>query len=157
MPRQDVTLWKPDTCDCELYFTIGFDGEVVFVDAEDVRYMQQARIASGDPSANKALAPPAKLCSAHAAKGHRLYQNLISVIKEEQSRRDSAIALVKEADPETKPEEVQWFYDSDRLLHVLAPQKVNKGKRDSWQLGCDMALGQGKVKVEETAAVIMEG
>lgn len=155
MSRQDATLWSPDTCDCEFYFRVE-NSKTIFLDHEVVQAEQQRRIDAGDPSANKQLAPKAKLCAAHAAHGHRLHQNLISVVEEEQSRRDSAIALVKDTDPDMKREEVQWFYDSGRVLHVLAPPKLNKNQRDTWQLACDMAHGQNKVKVEETAIVAME-
>jgi len=156
MPKQDATLWRPDTCDCEFYIQLDKQGNTVFLDADDVRREHQARIDAGDPTANRTLAPKAKLCDPHVAKGHQLHQNLISVVVEEQSRRDSAIALAMEVDPDTKREDVQWFYDPQRVLHLLAPPKLKKNQRDTWQLGCDMAHGQGKVKIEESALVTLE-
>lgn len=155
MPRQDATLWSPDTCDCKFYIRVENE-RVIFLDHEAVQAEHGDRIAKGDPTANKKLAPNAKLCSAHAAHGHRLHADLVKVVQEERTRRNTVVTLVKDVDPEVKPEEIQWFYDSQRQLHVFGPQRINKPKRDSWQLACDTALGSDKVKIEQTA-VITEG
>ncbi len=87
MTRQNVTLWKPNTCDCEFYIRLDEQGDIVFLDYEEVKAEQQKRIAAKDPAVNPILCHPHKICPRHATQGHKLGQNLVTVIKEEQARK----------------------------------------------------------------------
>lgn len=92
MPRQDATLWKPDTCDCQLYIRVDNGGNVIFLDAADVLTEHQARIIDRDPTANPVLSPDHKVCEIHRSRGHsKMNRELCDVVLEENKRKNSVL------------------------------------------------------------------
>lgn len=93
MPRQNATLWRPDTCSCKFYIRLDEFGNVIFLSHESVREEHQRRIDAGDSTVNPDISPPARLCPAHKGLGLRLEQNLVEVITEECVRKGAAFPL----------------------------------------------------------------
>ena len=130
MPSQDVTTWTSDTCGCRLYTRVDAAGNTIFLDHQQVIAEQQARIQAGDPTANRELTRPARLCPDHANLGHTLSQALVGVIRGEQGRRNRILSMAH-GQVDIAPEGYEWSFTPDRVLHVrigkLTPQQMARG------------------------------
>jgi hypothetical protein len=125
-------------------------GNPVLVDHEDVIKAHQAGIDAGDPKFNRKVSRPAILCNDHATLGHKLNQNFIAVIREEQARKDAILQSVADAagvDLAPDPEKIKAEVNAENLsprektvkifTTVQALQEIAKDFRAQYQYQFD--------------------
>ena len=153
MARQDATLWRPDTCDCEFYIRVDSDGNPIYLDHNQVIAEHQARINAKDPTANPVISRPAKACDVHSGMGHSVGKTLFNVVKEENQRKNIALDEVRKAldIPDDKAGEINdhcvWSFDQDRNLNVMVISPLAQAKRSALQAVLHSKFGEGKVRI----------
>lgn len=120
------TLWRPDTCGCEIEFE--WDDS----DPAEARAHGVSRVL--------------KRCAAHG--GHN-DESCFNVVLEENRRKNRSLGLTKEklGLSEDQARKIGWSFDGDRVLHLDLGAEVAAGAGNSHQDELDAVLGQGKVKV----------
>lgn len=87
--------WKPDTCGCEIDFVW------------DDQMSEEERVHT--PTS-------AKLCQVHSSLD---VDSCWSTVLEENRRKNYSIGLIKERHPEKSDNDIEWNFDSNRVLKVI--------------------------------------
>ncbi len=121
-----VTRWTPDTCDCVLEYS--------WDDTQD----ENTRTHS-----HKAVV---QRCPEHERLGFG-DKGLYDQVMKENTCKSKTFGLAKAIEPTLELDNMAWFFDSGRNLHVVIPA-LNSLKKVKLQKDSDTAFGAGRVKVE---------
>ena len=146
MPRQDHTIWSPDTCSCQIMY----DNNGNVLDEKQMRQEQLARIAAGDRTANTVpLRVLRDVCPEHQNLGHlQKGAALLSVLVEENIRKKLGIQIALDNVPGLKESDIDWSLDAARVLILNLPSGKCTNSQANALIGLyTSAFGQGKVKV----------
>ena len=146
MPRQDATLWSPLTCKCKIYFKVDNQGNMVYLDSEDVKKEHAERKKAKDKTATPRTPPSATLCEDHKNIGQTMGPALVNILRTESFLWQNVRIAIQEAIPEFSTDDYSAEFDNKRELTVILPSKI-AGKKAVIRQALDSRFGSGKVKL----------
>lgn len=147
MPRQDATLWSPPTCGCKIYFRLDGQGNVVYLDSDDVKREHQNRKMARDKTINPRTPPSATLCEEHKNLGQVLDPAHVNVLRAEAFLWQNVRTAIQEAVPSFSTDDYSAEFDSKRELKVILPDKLTGSQKATVRQALDSKFGTGKVKL----------